>query len=360
MKTQSVKLMLMVLALLSIGLFTSCSSDDPAVVIDKDALEEGITAANLLLSTTTEGTAAGQYQNGSQAVLQTAIDAAQAVFVSTTSTQAEVTNATVALSAAVAVYQGKIVEAIDPTNLIGQWTFDEITSAVVDAVVKDYSGNARNGAIKTGHAFWGAGTPTLTTDRYGVANKALHFNQGGNVEIPYNIALNPTNISISLWAKADVNDPIVNNQYMVSLNRWNGYKLNFQSDPKAFFTAKADVAGSADPAYYDRDNASPLVTQGEWWHIVVTFGNGHTIFYLNGIAVKDWDNTPGTAISISGTPVNLTFGQDLPTGIYSTDDTSPYYVNWGGFFIGSLDEVRLYKSVLSSSQVTSIYDLEKP
>ena len=76
--------------------------------------------------------------------------------------------------------------------------------------------------------FGEAGTPTLAADRYGDANKALHFNKGGNVEIPYNASLNPTTMSISLWAKADVNSPIVNNQYMVAMNRWNGYKLNFQ------------------------------------------------------------------------------------------------------------------------------------
>ena len=85
------------------------------------------------------------------------------------------------------------------------------------------------------------------------------------------------------------------------------------------------------------------------------------IFYLNGVMVKDWDDTPGTAISLSAAPVNLVFGQDLPTSAYvATPDSSPFYVNYGGFYIGALDEVRIYKSVLSASQVTSIYDVEKP
>lgn len=85
------------------------------------------------------------------------------------------------------------------------------------------------------------------------------------------------------------------------------------------------------------------------------------VFYLNGVMVKDWDDTPGTAISLSAAPVNLVFGQDLPTSTYvATPDSSPFYVNYGGFYIGALDEVRIYKSVLSASQVTSIYDVEKP
>ena len=179
-------------------------------------------------------------------------------------------------------------------------------------------------------------------------------------KFPYNTALNPTTMSVSLWAKADVNAPVINNQYMVSMNRWNGYKLQFQDSPKAFFTVKANVPGVVDPAFYDRDNASPLVTQGQWWHIVVTFGGGHMIFYLNGVMVKDWDNTPGTAISQSAAPVNLIFGQDLPSTGYSLLDTDPNYLNWGGFYIGALDEIRIYKTVLTASQVTSIYTVEKP
>lgn len=357
---KTVNFILMATVLLSAVLIASCSKDDPAVVVVKTDLISSITDANLLLSTTSEGVAAGNYLNGSQADLAAAVALAQTVVDNTAATQADVNNANVALEAAIATYGTKIVVPIDAANLVGQWTFDEIASATVGTVVKDYSGNAHDGTIKAGHEFWGGGIPTLAADRYGVAGKALHFDQGSNVEIPYNTALNPAVMSISLWAKADVNNPIVNNQYMIAMNRWNGYKLNFQDSPKAFFTMKADVAGNPDPQYYDRDNASPLVTQGQWWHIVVTFGNGHMIFYLNGVMVKDWDNTPGTAISQSAAPVNLVFGQDLPSTGYSLSDADPNYLNWGGFYIGAMDEVRLYKTVLSASQVTSIYDVEKP
>jgi len=349
----------MAITLLSAGVFVSCSDDDAPPVV-KTELVVAVTAANDLLATTSEGVAAGNYLKGSRAPLIAAIAEAQAVVDDPTTTQVIVTNATVSLNAAVTVYDGQKVVPIDPANLIGQWTFDQIATAAIGTVVKDYSGNARDGVIKAGHAYWGAGVPALAADRYGEANKALYFNQGANVEIPYNTALNPATMSISLWAKADVNSPVINNQYMVSMNRWNGYKLQFQDSPKAFFTVKADVPGAVDPAYHDRDNASPLVTQGKWWHIVVTFGGGHMVFYLDGIMVKDWDNTPGTVISQSTAPVNLIFGQDLPSDGYSTVDGSPNYVNWGGFYIGAMDEVRIYKSVLTASQVTSIYDVEKP
>jgi hypothetical protein len=360
MKTRLFKLLNIAAIALSAGVLASCDKDDATPPVDKTELKATITASNLLLTTTSEGVATGNFLKGSQAPLIAATASAQIVADDAAATQEVVTNANVALTAAIALYNTKIVVPVDPANLIGQWTFDQITTLTAGTVVKDYSTNGRDGTIKAGHAFWGAGLVTLAADRYGVAGKALHFDKGSNIEIPYNAALNPATMSISLWAKADVNSPVINNQYMVSMNRWNGYKFQFQDSPKAFFTVKANVPGAPDPAYYDRDNASPLVTQGQWWHIVVTFGGGHMMFYLNGVLVKDWDNTPGTAISLSANPVNLVFGQDLPTSVYSLVDGNDNYVNWGGYYIGSMDEVRLYKSALTAAQVTSIYTAEKP
>lgn len=359
MKTKPVKL-IMVMAMLSAMLFTSCSSDDPAVV-SKVELQAAIVAANTLLTTTFEGSAPGNFQRDSQHQLNHAVNTAQVIADLPEVKQETVNGAAANLNAAIAVYNGKAVVPIDPTNLVGQWTFDEIGTAALNAVVKDYSGNNRNGTMKAGHAFWGAGTniPALTADRYGVAGKALRFDKGSNVEIPYNAALNPSIISISLWFKQDVNNPIVNNQYMVAMNRWNGYKFNMQDAPRAFFTSRFDNGGNTYQCCYDRDNDVTLA-QGNWWHVVVTYGGGNIKFYVNGTLTKSWDNA-GTSSSISSSPVNLVFGQDLPTGKYvTTPDSHPDYVNWGGYFIGALDEIRIYKSVLTASQVTSIYNSEKP
>jgi hypothetical protein len=343
--------------LLTLGaasLFVACSEDEVPQV-DNSALEAKIQEATELIASSTEGTATGQFQKGSKAVLQAAVDLAEEAAASTVLTQEQVDNATTALSQAISDFEGKAIVPIEPTALLGHWTFDDGTGTVAT----DFSGNGRDGTLSAGHANWGAGTPTWVADRYGNEAKALHFDEGANVEVPYATALNPENMSISLWVKGDVVEPIWANNYMVSLNRWNGFKFQLQSANKPFMTVKADVDGG-DPAYYDRDNESPTLDQDVWYHLVVTFGGGEMTFYINGTEVKRWDNTPGTAISISDTPVALTIGQDLPTGIYSSDDQSPYFVDWGGYFIGTIDEVRFYNKVLSPTQVTSIYDVEKP
>lgn len=352
----NLKSFLWMLSIAATSLFVGCSDDEDKVTIDKSALETKIQEAATLITNSMEGTATGQFQLGSKAVLQGAVDLAQQIMDSDVVTQVQVDNSVTTLSQAITAFNAKAIVPIEPAALIGHWTFDAGTGTSAT----DFSGNSRNGTLSTGHSKWGAGTPTWVADRYGNAAKALHFDKGANVEVPYATALNPQAMTISLWVKGDVVDPIWANNYMVSLNRWNGFKFQLQSANKPFMTVKADVSGSADPAYYDRDNESPTLDQDTWYHVSVTFGGGEMTFYVNGTEVKRWDNTPGTAISISDTPVGLTIGQDLPTSIYSTDDTSPYYVDWGGYFIGSLDEIRFYNKVLTATQIKSIYDVEKP
>jgi hypothetical protein len=367
MKTNNVKVLLNAAVVLLIAwAVVACSKKDATPPVVKTDLTTSITAANALVLSTHEGVAAGNYLKGSQAPLIAAIAQAQVVADDTNATQLQVTAAVANLAAALATYGNALVTAIDPDNLLGQWTFDEITSAVADAAVKDYSGGNHNGALKAGDAHWaGSGVPTLVADRYGIAGKALHFDKGQNVEVPFSTSLNPTAaISISLWFKSDVEATLYADQYMVAMNRWNGYKLQTQETPKVFFTVRV-VKPAGDTTYYNYDQHVGVLVQGTWYHAVVTFGGGHEVFYINGAKIYDWGETPaeavpGNIVSLAGNPVNLTFGQDLPTSKYSTDSASPYYVNYGGYFHGTMDEIRIYKSVLTAAQVTSIYSLEKP
>jgi hypothetical protein len=358
MKTKSLKTIFIVAAVLSAWVVSSCSNDDPEATANKTTLEASLTEAKALLTTTKEGVAAGNYQRGSQEKLQNAIDIAQVIHDLPEVKQATVTGANGNLQAAIAVYKGQIIVAIDPANLVGQWTFDDIASASANAVVKDYSGNNRDGAIKAGHTFFnGGGTgvlPVLATDRYGVAGKALLLDKGANVEIPYNAALNPASISITAWVKLAE----VRNNRFVGLHSWNGYKFEVQDGNRPFMT----VHSSTDQ-FYDRD-AAVAIGQGAWYHLAVTFTAGTEKFYVNGILVKTWTDTPDPAGTLT-TPYNLVLGCDFPTDQYAatpanydTDHKIP--AEWGGYLHGYLDEVRIYKAALSAAQVTSIYDLEKP
>ncbi len=146
----------------------------------------------------------------------------------------------------------------------------------------------------------------------------------------------------------------------MGLQSWIGYKFELQEANKPFFSVRTDQGG------YDKDihdnNGLPI---NEWHHIAVAFGGGNTVFYIDGTQVQKWEDTPGEAMSISDTPYNLVFGQDFPTDKYAAngdnfDNDKIIPLEWGGYFQGYMDEVRMYKTVLSASQIQSIYDREKP
>ncbi len=337
--------------------FSSCSDDsadnDNPVVVDKAALASAIDAAETLLEETVEGNNDGEYPTAARTELQNAITAAQAVNSSTTVTQEQVNNAVVSLNQAVTAYNEAVIAPIAEEALIGHWTFNEGTGTTIT----DNSANEFTGTFMTGPEAWGAGTPTWTEDRHGDAGKAIYFNEGANIEIPYNTKLNPSQISIALW----INPEEINaNNRFIGLHSWIGYKFQLQEANKPFFTVHAE-----DDSYYDRDAEVNGLPINEWHHIAVTFGGGNMVFYIDGTEVKKWENTPGEAMSIADTPYNLVFGQDFPTDQYAAtpdnfENDQKIPLDWGGYFRGSMDEIRMYNTVLTASQIQSIYDREKP
>jgi len=213
----------------------------------------------------------------------------------------------------------------------------------------DVTGNGNDGTVTAGYTGWGGGTPVLTTDRFGKADKAYYFDQGGNIEVPYSTILNPGSMSLSWWIYMEDRP---NNDYMISMNRWSCYKVNLQEADKVFFTTKVeDPANPGTFIYNDRDHAGDGLTPETWYHLAVSFGGGHMKFYIDGVLVKDWDDVPeADIVDISAEPHNLVFGQAKPTSEY-VDETDP------DFFKGKLDDIRIYNRVLADTEVVVLYNL---
>lgn len=350
--TKMINMKASVLAVLFGGLFflaaCSSSSDDEAVTVNKTALVALNTSTQTMLDASLEGSADGQYILGSKAALQTTLDASKALATSSAATQIQVDNMIVQLNQAIALFATKKVTPVDAANLVGQWTFDEGTGTTV----KDYSTTNATGTFGSSVLGTGTAMPTWTTDRYGNANKAIAFNNGAKITVPYNAKLNPAKMSISLWINAAEKK---DGNRFIGLHSWLGYKFELQGGNKPFFTGATTANG-----IFDRDDAAGVLELSTWYHITVTFGDGHTVFYINGTMVQNWDNTPGTLAAVTGH--DLTFGVDsskyaATDANYDVDHIIP--AAWGGFFNGSLDDIRMYKSVLTEAQVKAIYDTEK-
>jgi hypothetical protein len=345
MKKRTILMWAMIIPL-SLGLFMSGCKDDEkdCPTVDYTTLDATIQEAQALYDGASEGNALGQYQTGAKADLLSAITLAQSVRDTECVTQAALDAAKTNLDAAIAAFEDKKITDVSPENLVAQWLFN--------GNANDATANGNNGAAMTGHAFWGGGAPSLVADRFGNENYCYHFDQGANIEVPYSTALNPQAITISLWIKMEEQ---ANNDYIISMNRWNGFKLNLQDLNFLFFTVKATFEGN--DAYYDRDSNPAAITADIWTHVAVSFVDGYMNFYVNGELKKAWENTPGAPVAVDN--IGLTIGSDLPTGTYSTDETSPYYVNWGGYFKGNIDDIRFYNIALTEAQVGSIYTYEK-
>lgn len=339
--------------------FTSCSKKDstpPTPPADKTALKAQIAIAEDLNANTVEGTKPGQYEVGNKAVLKTALDASKVVDANATAAQTLVNSTTAQLTAAIAAYQGHLIKEIAAANLIGFWK--------MNGNANDSSGNGNNGVVTAGHAYFGAGTPALTPDRFGRADKAYHFDMGGNIDVPYNASLNPPAMSISVWAKWSAAGRTINTDtyIMAAMNRWHGYKFQLQSGHLPFYTvtvSKGTAAG--DTTIYDRDDAGIAVAENTWRHLVVTFKSDTMRFYIDGDLVKTWDAStpnpvPGNALTLAN-PIDFVIGQDLPTNKYVTvdDGTGNFFVNYGGFWTGDMDDVMFYNVALEATQVKSIF-----
>jgi Concanavalin A-like lectin/glucanases superfamily len=349
----------MLFSLLLTVIFSSCKKDStPATPpADKTALQAKVTESQTLYTASLEGTKPGQYEVGSRTAFLITITAANAVLLDPNATQTAVTNATAQLQAALDTYKTHFIKEIAAVNLIGFWK--------MNGNANDSSGNANNGVVTAGHAYYGAGTPTLTADRFARTDMAYHFDHGGNIDIPYKTSLNPQQMSISLWAKWSSTGRTINTDTytFVAMNRWNGYKFQLQSGHLPFYTVKV-VKGTAvgDTTIYDRDDAGVAIAENTWRHIVVTFKSGEMKFYIDGDLVKTWDATtpnpvPGNAFTLAA-PIDFVIGQDLPTNKYLTVD-GDYQVAWGGFFTGDMDDVMFYNIALDGPQVKSINTNQK-
>lgn len=332
------------------GLYQSCkkSSTAPNYNSDKSKLALEIDTATALYNSAVEGKQAGDYSVGSKAPLQTAITLATNVKTGSF-TQYQVNNALGNLIRAIAAFKTNQIQDVSPENLVAYWKFT--------GNANDTSGNGHNGTLKTGWVGSSAATavdggtlPVLTTDRYGNANSAYYFNNGAYIEVPYSAELRPSSLTITVWIKPDVTNA---GNYIISLDRWNGYKFQIQSNNFPYLTI------STDAGIHDVDDNPGAVALSAWSQIAVTYTNGAVNFYINGVLTKN--------VSEAGNPtplttlVNLAIGNEMPKTAYNfTDSSSPQYFYGANYFIGSLDDIRLYNTVLTAAQIHSIYTMESP
>ena len=197
------------------------------------------------------------------------------------------------------------------TGLLGWYGFENDTN--------DSSGNSRNG------------TPTSVTYATGRVGQAAVFNNVNSaVDVAGLAGVLPggnSARSVAFWVNPS---STADNGNMVS---WGG-AANTQR-----FSVLMQGGGSLDMIGFFADRASGTsLTANTWTHVVVTYSAGNLQFYVNGALVS----SPSVAL-------NTDASQILRLGVNVAGQNNEY-------FGGLIDEVRVYNLVLSTADVTELFN----
>jgi hypothetical protein len=210
--------------------------------------------------------------------------------------------------------------ALFTSDLVAYWKFDEGTGGTV----RDSSGNGNTGTLVNG--------PQWTT---GIAGKSLYFDgTDDNVAVLDSPALNPSSsFTLSAW----VNPAAVLTDFRSVLVK--NYKYYLYSSSTGYCGDGTPLVGFRDTTNKILCEQSPLPVN-TWTHLAATYDGSTLTLYRNGIVVD--------AAAASGTPASATGTLQIGASEY------------GEFFKGLIDEVRIYNRSLSSAEVQAIYQQNAP
>jgi hypothetical protein len=215
---------------------------------------------------------------------------------------------------------GQTVPSYIPSNgLVGWWPFN--------GNANDESGNGNNGTVN--------GT-ILTTDRFGIVNKAFYFNGSTDIiTVPNSgtISLGGTNqLSVQAWAKKSGNQSTMH----ILGKRINGCgSIEYQFGYCELGCQLANIEGigfGGMPGSYVLSGAA--IDTVNWHHFVGTFNGQTWKLYLNSILID----------SVNNSTTNPNVG-DL---IFGSSGTCP---NWQG----SIDDIGIWNRALDSCEVKDLY-----
>jgi hypothetical protein len=210
------------------------------------------------------------------------------------------------------VLSAQIPNYVPANGLVGWWPFN--------GNANDESGNGNNGTVN------GA---TLTTDRFGVANKAYGFDGNDKIEIP--ILFNENERTISIWFLRSISNGIL--------------QTVIDNDHPQLTFGSSGVSVRSDDTLQPNFGGAFCVMQEQpnqiWTNVVVSRSNIETNFYLNGELV---------CVESNGN-VNSAFAtnQNVKIGCTRMDDR---------FFYGSIDDIGIWNRALTACEIQDLYNAQ--
>lgn len=239
---------------------------------------------------------------------------------------------------------------------------------------------------------------TYATDRFGFAGLAADFNGTSSiVEIPNgDLYMLDNNSTVSVWIKANGTK---DGQYILGLGAWKGFHLEMAADWTwvNFVTqyATASISDAEDNKFTGlgdtKDNGGwqgilfnkPLADsvgkfyfKDKWAHVVSTYDATTKIatLYLNGEKVRQTNFNLWPVDDAKRTTTGVTFagnltdgGNKLALGFIQGSQNRIIPAIWADpaniysyHFKGQMDDLRIYKTALSETEVATLHSIEKP
>jgi|GEM_PF-2476746 len=224
-----------------------------------------------------------------------------------------------------------IVSSMTPTlGLTAYWPFN--------GNAQDYSGNANHGTVSNA---------TLSTDRFGNANKAYSFNgTSSRIDVPHSSTVDMANgqdFTLAFWMKSNAGNvgatPISKSVY----GAWSGYMILVNNTDGGYCNSAGQCSFYvAAGATGDACANNPISNDATNWYFVTgqyKASTNQTFIYVNSVLQTDIGSKSGST--------NNT--KKLSFGAYN-DATNL------GFFNGYLDDIRLYNRLLNQSEIDALYN----
>ena len=211
---------------------------------------------------------------------------------------------------------GTVIDTfVNEADLVFWYSFDTLTNGTV----VDTSGHGHTAHCDTDRC------PTVVP---GVWGHGYHFDGADDIVVvdPSPDLSTPAGYSVSLWINADTQTPIACLANKILLSTTNSWQLCVQGDSRLVHITQGDDL-------YE----GPNITYQTWLHVVIRWDGQEKTTWVNGTLQS---TLPRNSTAFDNGTVAL--GADLNGGTPSD------------FFLGSIDEVRLYARPLTFEEIVAL------
>jgi hypothetical protein len=218
----------------------------------------------------------------------------------------------------------------------------------------DESGNSYHGQL--GDNATPSTFPTLTTDRFGNADKAFSFDGNDYIALNKYVTFDSiSEITVCAWV---LSTDSTSDKYIISFDRSESYRLALNDDVNTFVgwdtTDKNGIINDlGTPDSYE---------DGDWHHICGWYNSSTTVdkkIFIDGEEAASGSNShSGRNL---GTNYRLKHYGFIGWGSEASSfDGNASNTHAGDFMNGKIDDVRIYSRSLSDEEISALYTRENP